>query len=323
MLGGGTNLVIDVIGAGSLGLMYGGALVYAGEEVRFWTRTRAQAARLLENGITINQPDGQVWSVQAGRFEARELVSLPEEWRKKPGHIIMLMTKQGGLQESMEMLTKVSKLDTAIFCFQNGTGHIPVITEAFPSARVYAAITTEGAKRIDEIEVTRAGYGETHIGWSYRAGAPIEAEVDTLVHKLLKAGFDTKSSNEIDRLIYRKLVINAVINPLTSLWKIPNGELLASQERMEAMKQLYTEAVAVYDAHRIEYDANLWEQVVAVCQSTSSNWSSMCMDVLHGRPTEIAAINGSIVAMAREAEMRAEGHQLVWKLIEGMPLRRE
>lgn len=316
-------MIIDVIGAGSLGLMYGGALIYAGEEVRFWTRTSAQAVQLLETGMKINQPDGQVWRVQAGSFEAREIASLPEVWNQKPGHMILLMTKQGGLQETMEILTKVSKLDTALFCFQNGTGHIPLISKSLPSARVYAAITTEGAKRTDKAEVTRAGYGETQIGWSNHPGMPIEAEVDTLVDNLMKAGFDTQSSNEIDRLIYRKLVINAVINPLTALWRIPNGELLTNQERREVMKQLYSEAVAVYDAYKIEYDTNLWEQVVAVCQSTSSNWSSMCMDVLHGRPTEIAAINGSIVAMAREAGMRAEVHQLVCSLIEGMPLGEE
>ncbi|MCM3784444.1 2-dehydropantoate 2-reductase [Neobacillus mesonae] len=316
-------MLIDVVGAGALGLMYGGALALSGEQVRFWTRTGDQAQQLLVNGITLNQPDEKKYSVEPARYEAAAISALPDIWAEHPGDVIMLMTKQGGLHEIIEILNKVKNLNTAVYCFQNGTGHIPRITKALPDARIYAAVTTEGAKRNEKHEVSRAGRGETVIG-SLKSESELEnTEVNSFVRALLKAGFNTKSSNEIDRLIYRKLVINAVINPLTAIWRVTNGELLASEERVQTMRQLYNEAVAVYDAHDIPYDADLWEQVLGVCKSTSSNWSSMCMDVLHERPTEISAINGSIVTMAEEAGVCAEGHQLICKLIEGMPLGKE
>ena len=41
-------MIIDVVGAGSLGLLYGGKLQASGEHVRFWTRTSEQAAELKQ-----------------------------------------------------------------------------------------------------------------------------------------------------------------------------------------------------------------------------------------------------------------------------------
>ena len=64
----------------------------------------------------------------------------------------------------------------------------------------------------------------------------------------------------MDEMIYRKLLINAVINPLTALWRILM-ELLTSPERVRLMKQLYNEGIAVYEAAGISYGSGLWEWI--------------------------------------------------------------
>lgn len=50
---------IDIIGAGSLGLLLAGKLIGAGAEVRIWCRSEEQGRALEENGITISYEDGQ------------------------------------------------------------------------------------------------------------------------------------------------------------------------------------------------------------------------------------------------------------------------
>ncbi|MNC52863.1 2-dehydropantoate 2-reductase [compost metagenome] len=119
-------------------------------------------------------------------------------------------------------------------------------------------------------------------------------------------------------MIYRKLLFNAVINPLTAIWRIQNGELTASGERIQLMKELYREAVNVYDACGIAYDVDAWEDILEVCRATSGNTSSMLADVLASRATEIRWINGSIVEMADRAGIAVPLHRWICRLVEGM-----
>lgn len=315
-------MIIDVIGAGALGLLYGGQLAASGESIRLWVRTEEQASELGKNGILITDPDGHKAKVQVSNLQVYVIKRFKEIWQEQPGDLIMIMTKQGAINEVMDTLTSVH-VDKSIYCFQNGTGHIRKIATALPKASVFAAVTTEGAKRTSGYEVIRAGYGETLLQTCEEEQMNAINVMIYFTEALSKAGFTTKSSNEIDKLVYRKLMINAIINPLTSIWRITNGELLHSSYRLQAMKQLYIEATLVYDALSIPYEADLWEQVLQVCRSTASNRSSMCTDVMNGKATEIGAINGSIIEMAKEAGVNTPGHELVYKIIEGMLIEEE
>ncbi|WIV21569.1 2-dehydropantoate 2-reductase [Paenibacillus polygoni] len=314
--------MIDVIGAGALGLLYGGQLAASGESVRLWVRTEEQASELVRNGIHITDPKGQVSKVQVSNLQIDVINRFEEIWQKHPGNLLMIMTKQGAINDVIEVLTSAD-VDIPIYCFQNGTGHTRKMATALPKATVFAAVTTEGAKRTSKYEVIRAGYGETLLESCKEEQTKAINVMLYFTEALLKAGFTTKSSNEIDKLVYRKLMINAIINPLTSIWRITNGELLHHSYRLQTMKQLYVEAARVYDALSIPYDADLWEQVIQVCRSTASNRSSMCTDVMNGKATEIDAINGSIIAMAKEAGVAAPGHELVYKLVQGMLIEEE
>ncbi|MFD1904841.1 ketopantoate reductase C-terminal domain-containing protein [Paenibacillus rhizoplanae] len=108
----------------------------------------------------------------------------------------------------------------------------------------------------------------------------------------------------MDTIIYRKLLINAVINPLTAIWRVQNGELLASPERVHIMKELYTEAIGIFEACGITLEQGAWEAILEVCRATSGNTSSMLADVLAARETEIRWINGSIVNMGLQQDVR-------------------
>ncbi|MNW61855.1 2-dehydropantoate 2-reductase [compost metagenome] len=145
-----------------------------------------------------------------------------------------------------------------------------------------------------------------------------EERIFTLSRLLEQAGFDCTVSNEIDKLIYRKLLINAVINPLTALWRIPNGELITKEERKRLMRQLYEEVLLVYSERGICLDQDMWDHLILVCRSTATNTSSMLADVLAGRGTEVGSINGHIVRMAQKSGLTAPTHELLLHLIEGM-----
>lgn len=315
-------MIIDVVGAGSLGLLYGGKLQALGVSVRFWTRTSVQADRLKREGITITEKEKEI-HIRPDEIQAYPASQLANHWNKKTGDWILLTVKQTHIDHFIEMTATLrTQRQIKIACYQNGLGHMEKLQDAIPNALLCNAITTEGAKRI-ESNVYRAGNGKTLLGLSKsltktNVGVTDEQQIFTLAKVVQQAGFDCTVSNEIDRLIYRKLLINAVINPLTAIWRIPNGELLHMQERVSIMHRLYDEVMTVYGAMNVQLEGDLWDQIQGVCRDTASNTSSMLADVLHKRTTEVESINGSIIRMAKEFNLKVPTHEMLFQLIQGM-----
>jgi len=312
---------IDIIGAGSLGLLLAGKLSAAGNEIRLWCRGIEQCRRLKDKGLTVSYEEQRapVW-VDGSRLEIAVVNEFSGKYMKEPADWIILAVKQKVLHSQLpEVLASLKGHQPRIICFQNGSGHMEMLQRLLPESLLYAAVTTEAAKVVSSHEVIHAGSGQTWIGpWDRNAAVNEESRAISFVENLKSAGFAAYLSNEVKIMIYRKLLINAVINPLTAIWRIPNGELLHTPARLGLMKELFEEATAVYQACGVPFESSIWEDILGVCRATSGNISSMLADVLAARTTEINWINGSIIEMAERSGMAATAHRWVSRMVEGM-----
>ncbi|MDF9843231.1 MULTISPECIES: 2-dehydropantoate 2-reductase [unclassified Paenibacillus] len=320
---------IDIIGAGSIGLLLAGRLIHAGQDVRIWCRSKEQAEALNKDGLSLSSQNGAAPIVIPGTaFFASCANAFAGTYLDEPGDWVVLTLKQQALhQELPEILAPLYSSTLNVVCFQNGYGHLQKLRQLLPNASVWAAVTTDGAKRETSTEVIHTGRGEIYIGQEDDGHTSAEtdglstAAARSFTDALLTAGFSASMSNKVNTLIYRKLLINAVINPLTAIWRIQNGELLSSSQRVQLMKDLYAEAVAVYDVCGVTYEEDAWEHILEVCRATSDNISSMLADVLASRETEIRWINGSIVEMAERRGIQVPLHRWICRLVEGMSAR--
>ncbi|WP_458121729.1 ketopantoate reductase family protein [Paenibacillus sp. Z6-24] len=328
-------MIIDIFGAGSLGLLFYSKLALTEEEIQLnlWTRTEEQASLIREQGVQFYPSADSVSFMDSLTIPAKGSVKPVSDIRQadqdQKADVILVTVKQTHLTiDFVRQLRKRASERTAIICFQNGIRMDNLWGDQW---QVYAGITTEGAKKPSAYAVVHSGYGETVIGRLVQGHSTADrgdkskgAEngqsdaILLLLNLWTKAGLNASMSNNIEMAIYRKLMINAVINPLTALWRIPNGELLQSPERTSVMKRLYKEAIQVYDKADIEWSESLWNDILQVCRATASNTSSMLADVQQGRRTEIGWINGSIVEIGRRHQTAAPGHEWVCALIEAM-----
>lgn len=125
-------------------------------------------------------------------------------------------------------------------------------------------------------------------------------------------------SKNMEIRIWSKLVINAVINPLTAILRVKNGELLESAWTRELMLDLYREACLVAEAKDIQLPDDLWQTILTVCEATSRNHSSMLQDIEQSRTTEIDRINGSLLQMAEELNLDLPAHRTVYRLVKAL-----
>lgn len=320
----GDNIMeFHVIGAGALGLLYGAKLSLAGHHVTFHTRTNEQATRLNVEGIILSENNQHI-HIKSNDIKAYSIENPLQQLEKSPDWIIIAV-KQWQVDD--DLIIKIKNLalqDVAIVCLQNGIGLADSLIHSGIQNSVYSIVTTEGAKRTQNNEVLHTGKGNTIVGV---AGIGIKPdknsnEVDEKGEFLAKifhgAGFTALLSNKIDREIYKKLLINAIINPLTALWRISNGELLATPERQQFVKLLCQETKQICTAHLISIDFDLYGQVQDVCKATFGNTSSMLYDVLQGNETEVEYINGYLVKLALAANIKAPMHDTITQLIKGM-----
>jgi len=314
---------IAVLGGGAIGMLLVARLALSGQDVRLWTRTAEQAQIVREQGLEWQAlPPGEPKQVRLPA-EAFDQVTVSD------ADAVIVALKQTALTEGM--LRRISQAvanDAALLLLQNGVGHMERLSSALPGRPLLAAVTTEGAFRAGIASVRHTGEGDTWIGsWpSPSLLEPILADRSHLAalklkQMMKKAGFSAFLSNDIRKRILRKLLINAVINPLTALWRIRNGELTASPDRLAAMQALFRETVHILRLHgglRETSDSQLWKSVLGVCAATAANRSSMLQDVLAGRETEIEAMNGAICRIAADAGVPAPWNEAVTTLVKAI-----
>jgi 2-dehydropantoate 2-reductase len=146
-----------------------------------------------------------------------------------------------------------------------------------------------------------------------------QPKLHSLLGQLKKAEFEVKESNDLDSLIWGKLVINAGINPISALLQIPNGALLEQPDAHALMEAAALEAAAVAEASgvRLPYDDPV-KRVEEVAEQTALNHSSMFQDVQRGAPTEIEAISGAVVKEGERLGVPTPVNRVLLHLIRAM-----
>ncbi|MBB6673234.1 ketopantoate reductase family protein [Cohnella nanjingensis] len=315
---------IAVAGGGSIGLLLAGRIALAGKPVTVWTRAEAQARALAASGVAVCGASGE--TIGIAPVTAMTLDQAQAE--RDPAHVVLLAVKQTALSQAfLDALRAAVPPGAAVAAFCNGLGHTERLAAALPGRHLLAAVTTEGARRTGPAAVRHTGSGNTWLGdaplfdgTARDAAVPADPAKLQIVEKVLKeAGFTAIVSNDMAERMLRKLLSNAVINPLTALLRVPNGQLTATRDRLRLMRTLFDETVPVLRQYGLPNDPALWDELLDVCARTAANRSSMLQDVEAGRPTEIGAINGAVSRLARQAGLPAPWNGGLTALIEAIP----
>jgi len=288
-----------IIGAGAIGMLYAVRLAAGGQVVRILTRTAEQADALRREGIK--------WSGSAaGGQEAVQASALSEELGDFGPDAVLLTVKQVHIDDGLiRKLASLVPQTADIYCLQNGIGHLERLRAELPGHRILAAVTTDGALRLGQRQVRHTGAGELWLEEIPSAETEAAERQKKLLVAMKKAGIGAFLSNQMENRMYRKLLLNSVINPLTALFGVMNGELPDDPARLAAMRALHEETAAVLQRAGLPLEGDEWERLLTLCRLTADNESSMLRDVKSGRPTEIDWINGGVVRLARQLGLEA------------------
>ncbi len=279
------------------------------ERVLLFGRPSAHLDAIREHGLELTERDGQRTSVPI------EVSSTPTD--VAGSDLVVVLVKSWASGRVMEPLRDYLTRETVVLTLQNGLGNASQIRNALMKdnvrPHVWLGVTTQAAIRTAPGKVRHTGDGLTAIG---RRTPQVNDRLSNLAASLSDAGWRTVAVEDIHRWVWRKLAINAAINPLTALARVPNRAISTDPDLWQAALSVAAEVVEVAGARGVRLDR---EQIIngmeEVARSTGDDRSSMLIDLENGMRTEIEAINGQIVRNARREHVAVPTNDLLLRLV--------
>lgn len=305
---------VVIVGLGALGSLFAALLHRAGIPVLGVCRWKEHREAIHAGGLLLRE----------GQTESRVCFPVaPELPEGQECRLVLVLVKSFDTEGVARMLAGRLRRRAPVLTLQNGLGNAEALAEQCGPEQVLAGATTYGALREAPGAVRLTGRGECEIGAWHPAGE----RHWPLVQQIFKpAGVECRWSPNLPSTLWKKLAVSAVINPLTAILRMPNGELLQHEELQPIFASVAEEVWRVAARHHVALPTppELQEEVRRVCRLTAANRSSMLRDIEQGRRTEIDAINGAVARLGRERGALAPVNESLAGLVQALsgPARR-
>lgn len=283
-----------IMGSGGVGGFIGSRLLQTGHHVTFVARgPHLQAIR--DHGLCMLSDDGtrHIHHVTA--------IERPEEANAQ-FDLLIFAVKCYDTQPAAQLLRPVLSDQTAVVTLQNGIDSVPTLSSILGTQHVIggatwltAHILEPGVIEYQDAEV-RAAIGEPAGGISER--------VQTIGRALRAAGIETEVSDDIDHVLWNKLVLLAVLGPVTAACQLPLGPILATEGMLDLFRTMFNEAIAVARAQGIHLLGSTADDLIALLQTLpADNTTSLQVDFAHQRRVELDYTAGAILRRAKQSNI--------------------
>lgn len=229
---------------------------------------------------------------------------------------ILICTKSYDAFDAALTLDKIVPVTTPFILFQNGLGSQQKILECIKGRAVFAATTTSGANVREDEKLILAGDGETTIG-------PLNPEAKALKSsktlKLLQSqvSHNLTFTENIEALLWRKLLINCGINAFTAIENVANGDISNTATFQEFWSPLLGELCVLAPKADIE-ESEVESLILDVAKATKDNISSMLQDIRSGKSTEIEDINGYAAKALEKSGYSADANKALIRRVHAL-----
>jgi 2-dehydropantoate 2-reductase len=205
--------------------------------------------------------------------------------------------------------------DTPVLSVQNGLGGPDTAAGVLGRERVMvgvvggfgASMKGPGHAHHNGMELVRLG----------EFGGPITPRLQKVEQLWAGAGFRVKVFDDIDQLVWEKLICNCAYSGPCALGECTTGEVMADADLSRVSAACATEAFEVALKKKIKL---AFDDPVAYVRDFGSKIPkarpSVLLDLLAGRKSEISVINGSIPRVARELGLAAPVNDTVTALVQ-------
>ncbi|MFZ2107212.1 MAG: 2-dehydropantoate 2-reductase [Roseiarcus sp.] len=300
---------ICVIGAGAIGGLLAAKLAEAGEEVGVVVRG-AQLKAIREHGLVLRQEDKDIVARVAASdriadlgepdlivlgMKAHQVAAVAPEVGSMLGPRTLVLTAQNGIPWWYFFKHGGSREGVRLQSVDPGgviADHLPI--DRVIATVVYPAAEIERPGVIRHVEGNRFSLAEIDGAKSERISAISEI--------FGGAGFKAPVVTDVRTEIWTKLLGNLSLNPISALTHATLQDICRYPKTRALALEMMREALAVAEAFGIRLRISL-EKRIAGAEAVGAHKTSMLQDVEIGRVLEADALIGSVIELARMADV--------------------
>ncbi|WP_232305964.1 2-dehydropantoate 2-reductase [Pontibacillus litoralis] len=269
---------IGIIGGGAVGMLCAWYFGKQGHNITMYVRREEQCKELRQHGMQMREEQTRLYP------------TVHRSTNLKPEEVYVICTKQHAIEQIVHQLSQTPFISPLLF-LQNGMEHVNHFSKL--KNPIIVGVVEHGAMKHSDTLIGHTGRGIIRI-------SPVTSDVHSakeIKDALHYVEFPVRLEENWYDMLARKLVINAVINPITALFQVKNGGILQNEHLNSLAYLLCEEACSV-----VSLPVNvMWEEVQHIAKQTEANESSMMKDIKEGNKTEIEAISGYLLKHSSES----------------------
>jgi 2-dehydropantoate 2-reductase len=321
---------ITIAGAGAMGCRFGAALASGEHEVLLLDGWREHVEAISAEGLRVSDERGtSLIAIRAALFPAA-----PEA-----ADLLIVFAKATATASVAAAAAGAIGPRTLVLTLQNGLGNIEALLPHVPRSRLLVGTTTLGTELVGPGHIRALGTGETVLGSlgaasggtasggtasdgtasGGTASGGTASDAERTVASLASAGIPSRVAADPLAVIWAKVAFNCVMNSLCAIGSIPVSALGLYPGFDSLAGTILDEVASVAAAEGVQVDipAALALMKAQFDPAASGNHlASTLQDLLNGRPTEIAHLNGAIAARAMGHGIPAPANSLITHLVE-------
>jgi 2-dehydropantoate 2-reductase len=296
---------IAIVGTGAMGSVYAALFASAGHEVWAIDRWKEHVDAMRARGLRVEGASGDRTVRLNATTDAREAGACD---------LVVLATKAMHVAEAAVSTKELLGKETPVLSIQNGLGGPETAASVLGKDRVMvgvvggfgASMRAPGHAHHNGMELVRLG----------EFGGPITARLKKVEETWSGAGFRVRLFDDIDQLVWEKLICNCSVSGPCGVTGHTVGEVMADPDLAQVSAACATEA---FDVARRKGVRLGFDDPVAYTREFASKIPgarpSVLLDLMAGRKSEIDVINGSIPRVGRAIGVAAPVNEAITALV--------
>ena len=309
---------ILILGAGGIGCYYAARLINAGHELVLTARGEHLLA-LQNQGLEVTHPD---FSFQGG-VTAMDTAGLMQNYHCADFDLIIVAFKATATEAVLTELASWLSSGTGhnsvpVLSLQNGVSNEEKIAACVGMERTLGGLAVEigghikrpgiiEATGVSRIEAGAWPNAESNSGWLER--------LTEFAEHFRAAGIPFEISDDIRRLLWRKLIINNGMNPMSALTGMTTKKMVNNPVFGPLIREIMHETVRAAQQLGVNLVAEDAEAMFQLMQGFDDIKTSMLVDRMKGRPLESDEICGPVIELCRQAGEPAVSTERVHALL--------
>ncbi len=296
---------IAIVGCGAMGSVYAALLADAGHEVWAIDSWKEHVDAMRSKGLRLEGASGD---------RTVRLNATTDPADAGPSDLVIVATKAMHVEQAATAAKALMGDNTMVLSIQNGLGGPDTTARVLGRDKVMVGV-------VGGFGASMRGPGHAHHnGWELvRLGefsGPVTPRLEQVAEVWRSGGFRVKCFDDIDQLVWEKLICNVCFSGTCTITGLTVGEVMNDADAWQVASGCAVEAYNVAKARKIRVDIDDPVDYVRNFGSKIPNARpSMLLDHIAKRMSEIEAINGAIPPAAEAVNLAAPFNTVISALV--------